>query len=208
MAKIVVEEQKDFALLPVDSILHLKVDELEVKEVDGRNGKWEKLEITFKVLGIQAIGDGTPIADYEEQIIGSKIWGSVPFRLTDSAENKLRIWSEAILGVEMGVGFELDTDLFVGREVRGLTSQYEKRDRDAKGNPIKRHQINSLLPKANNPVVGQGVQPQQQYAQPDPWASVQQQAPANDPWGQPQQAAQPQYVQPQQQMQYDEEPPF
>lgn len=169
MARITVEEQKEFTLLPPDSILHLKVDELTVREVDGRHGKWEKLEFKFKILGIQVVGGGGNPDDYEDVIAGP-IWGSVPFRLTDSPENKLRQWAEAILGLELGVGYELDTDLFLGRECRGLTSQYEKRSKDAQGNPFKGHQIDSLLPKA-------GAQPQS-YQQPqqnmqDPWATQQ-----------------------------------
>ena len=59
MPKIVVEEQKEFALLPPDSLVHLKVDELEVRDVNGARGPWQKLEFKFKVLGVQAIGDGS-----------------------------------------------------------------------------------------------------------------------------------------------------
>lgn len=147
MAKIVLEEGKEFALLPVDSIVNLKIAEVVIRDVDGARGKWEKLEITFEILSVQATGDGSPVGAYDAAI-GSKIWGSVPFKLTDSAENKLRMWTEAILGMELGLGFELDTDYFVGRTVRGLTTQYEKRAKDSQGNPFKSHQIGSLLPAA------------------------------------------------------------
>lgn len=145
MAKITMEEAKDLALLPKDSIVNLQVTEAVIKEINGQYGPWEKLQLTFKVLGIQATGDGSPVEDYAA-VIDSKIWGSIPFKLNDSAENKLRIWTEAILGMDLGIGFELDTDYFVGRQVRGITNQYEKRNRDAQGNPFKGHQIDSLLP--------------------------------------------------------------
>lgn len=158
MAKITMEEAKDFALLPKDSIVNLKITEAVIKEVQGQRGPWEKLEITFEILGIQATGDGSDPAQYQS-VIGSKIWGSIPFRLNDSAENKLRIWSEAILGMELGIGFELDTDYFVGRQVRGLTGQYDKRNRDAQGNPFKGHQIDSLLPAATQPTVNTAAAP-------------------------------------------------
>lgn len=199
MAKITVEEQKDLTLLPTDSIIHLKVDEIDVKEIDGRHGKWEKLEFKFKVLGIQAVGDGSSPEAYEDLIAGP-IWGSVPFRLTDSPENKLRQWAEAILGMELGVGYELDTDLFLNRECRGITTQYDKRSKDAQGNPFKGHQVDSLLPKQGYAQQAptqqyaapqQYAQPQQGYAQPgqqqDPWSTPGQPAqPAvQDPWGAP-----------------------
>lgn len=140
MAKITVEEAKEFALLPEQSILHLKVEEAEVKDVEGNRGPWQKLDLKFKILGVQATGDGSPVAGYEELIAGP-IWGSVPLRLTSSPENRLRQWAEAILGVELGIGFELDTDLFVNRECRGITTQYKKR------NGYMAHQVDSLLPK-------------------------------------------------------------
>lgn len=212
MAKLVVEEQKDFALLPVDSILLLKVDEMKEIELQGTHGPWTKLEIKFKILGIQAVGDGGDPGIYEDMIAGP-IWGSVPMRLTDSPDNKLRQWAEAILGVQLGVGFELDTDLFAGRTVRGITSQYKKKQPDAQGNPIWKHQIDALLMAGSAPAPQQ--QPQQQFQQPqaqaqngyqqavqaqqpqqqqyvappvnDPWGAQQQyqQPPANDPWATP-----------------------
>lgn len=173
MAKITLEEQPDFALLPKDSIVHLKVTEVVIREVDGRNGKWEKLEFTFEITGIQVTGDGSPVESYQS-VVGSKIWGSVPFRLTDSAENKLRLWSEALLNMPMGVGFELDTDYFVGRTVRGLTGLYPKRAiNPATGQPFMGHQIDSLLPMGNA-----GAQA--------PQAAPQQQTPAGLPQAQPQ----------------------
>jgi hypothetical protein len=219
MPKITVQEQKDLTVLPQDTILHLKVDELTIREVDGRNGKWEKLEFKFKILGIQIVGDGSSPELYED-VIASPIWGSVPYRLTESPENKLRQWAEAILGIQMGVGFELDTDLLINRECRGITTQYDKRTTNpVTGQPNKGHQIDSLLPRAD--VYGQ--QPQQQWAQPaqqqvnqvnqpqqqalDPWAQPQQPQ-AQPGWqGQPGQPVPAAWQQPQGQQAW-EEPPF
>lgn len=140
MAKIVVEEQKELSVLPADSIVHLKVDEIDLREVNGARGTWEKLEFKFIVRGIQVVGDGSPVSNYDS-VFQNPMWGSVPFRLTESPENKLRLWAEAILGMELGVGFELDTDLLLNRECRGITSQYTRR------NGKVAHQIESLLPK-------------------------------------------------------------
>lgn len=179
MAKIIVEEAKEFALLPEQSIVHLKVEDAEVKDVQGNHGPWQKLELKFKILGVQVTGDGSPVEGYEELLTGP-IWGSVPFRLTDSPENRLRQWAEAILGVELGIGFELDTDLFLNRQVRGVTIQYDKKIRDRSGNPFKGHKIDSLLPKAGStPQTQTYQQPQQgwsngQTGQQQGWSNGQQ----------------------------------
>ena len=165
MARIEMTEQADFTVLPGDSILLLKVDSTEVQTLDGRNGPWQKLNFKFKVLEVQATGDGSPKANYDD-MIGQHIYGSVPFKLTTSPENKLRQWSEAIFNMgELSSGFELDTDLFDGRTVRGITSQYQTKKTDAAGNPFTRHQVESLLP------YGQSLGGTPPVAKPDPWAA-------------------------------------
>lgn len=175
MARITMEEQQEFAVLPVDSILELKVEHATVKTVDGRNGTWQKVEFEFKVLGVQALGDGGPVEQFDDLITRS-IYGSVPFKLTDSPENKLRQWAEAILGMELGIGFELDTDMFEGRQCRGITSQYKTKA------GYDRHQVESLLPKGGSAAASAPVA---SSAGSDPWATP---APAGagstqDPWG-------------------------
>lgn len=165
MAKIKLEEQPEFLVFPEDSILVLKIDEVSVQDMQGSNGPWQKLNFTFKILECQAMGDGSPVAN-ADSAIGSKIWGNVPFKLTDSPENKLRQWAEAIFGMELGVGFELDTDLFEGKTVRGVTNQYDKKaNNPATGRPFRAHSVNSLLPYGS-PLSAAAVQ-----SKPDPWAS-------------------------------------
>lgn len=147
MAKIVMDEYTERSVLPDSSIVFLKVDSQETKEVDGKNGKWQKLEFTFKLLGIQVLGDGGDISEYDD-LIGGKIFGSVPFTFTDSPENKLKQWVEALLGMELVKGFELDTDILDRREARGITRQFDKRAIDVHtGKPFRGHGIDSLLPK-------------------------------------------------------------
>lgn len=184
MPKLIAEEHKDFQLLPPDSILYLRIADLEVREVERRNGgTWQKLEFTFDINGIQKLGDGTDPAQYAE-VVGTKIWGSCPFKLTDSPENRLKRWIEAILGLEITKGFELDTDYLLKRECRGITSTYEKRIKDPRtGLPYKGHQIEDLLRKDGaNPVTGGwGNQAQPQSQQPQFHQPVQ--PPAQDPWG-------------------------
>lgn len=182
MPKITLEEQPEFTTFPNDSILELKVEEVNVRDVDGRHGPWQKLEFKFKILGVQSIGDGGNPADYDHRVTGT-IWGSVPFKLTDSPENKLRQWAEAIFGMELGIGFELDTDNFLNRTCRGITSTYDKRSKDPRtGLPYKGEQIDSLLRAG-------GVAPQQQMA-----AQPVAQPVAQNPWDAQQAARQPQTV--------------
>lgn len=188
MARIKMEEQEEFLTLPGDSIINVKVEKAEVREVPGRKGNWEKLELTFKVLGVQVIGDGSPVEQYAS-VIGSRIWGGCGFRLTDHPDNKLRQWVEALLGMEIAVGFELDTDYLVGREARAITGLFEKRTNDPRtGRPYQGHQVESLLAKSSGSAVGGWGGQQQQAPQVQ---QVQQQAPVTNPWASQPPAAQP-----------------
>lgn len=178
MAKIVLEEQQEFQVLPADSIVLGRIDSIEEQTVEGRNGRpdWTKLNFTFKVLEVQHVGDGSSPTEFQE-LVGRNIYGNVSARFTTSPENQLRQWVEAIYGMELQPGFELDTDLLLNKTVRVVTSNYTT----AKG--FLRHQADSLLPYAQAGVgaapvaapVGQA--PQQAYAsftQPqvaaNPWA--------------------------------------
>jgi len=145
MAKITLEEQPDFLVFPPDTILELKIEECSVQTFTGPRGPFDKLAFKFKILGIQAVGDGSPVEKYEEMITET-IFGSVPFKFTDNPENRLRQWAEAIFRQELAVGFELDTDLFEGRTVRGLTSTYIPKARAGETSRGPRHQVESLLP--------------------------------------------------------------
>lgn len=187
MARTTLEHQEDRLTFPPDSILELKIDEAEVVEQNRRDGSgsWERLRVKFKILGVQAVGDGSNPSLYQNWIT-EYIYGSVSFYLSDSPNNKLRQWCEAIFRQELAVGFELDTNMLVGRSVRGITSQYQKANDN-----LPRHQVESLLSWGGQP---NGV-PQQQ---PQQWST-----PAMDPWAPPPQ--QPQYAQ-QQYQQYQQPP--
>lgn len=208
MAKLTMEHQDEILTFPVDSILELKIQEVTIETVQSQRGEdWQKARFKFKILGIQALGDGSQNLTPYESWITRDIWGSVAWRLTDSPENKLRIWAEAIFRQELGIGFELDDQMFVQRNVRGLTSQYDARAKDSNGQAFKRHQIETLLPWQDSQPAAPAAQaqpnfapPQQQpqmagaqqggWAQPqnlqnqgqDPWAAPGVPPAANDPW--------------------------
>lgn len=131
MPKIVMTEAEEFTVLPENTIITIRVDETEVKTVPGKNGEWEKLEVKFHILQAPP-----QFKDAED----SPIWGSVPFRLTEHPDNKLRQWVEALLGVELGVGFELDTDMLVGRQAKAIVSNWERRNGGVG------HQVDALIP--------------------------------------------------------------
>lgn len=148
MPIIPMEKYEEQPVLPEQSIVFIKVDQALVQEVNGQRGTWHKLEFTFKMLGVQVVGDGGSI-DLYDPLIGQKIYGAVPYRFNDSAENKLKQWAECLFGMELGIGFELDTDLLIKREARGITTTYDKKATDIRtGLPFKGHRIESLLPKA------------------------------------------------------------
>jgi hypothetical protein len=170
MAKIQMEDYVEYPVLPADSIIHATITEVALKDVPGRDGRdgWTKCEVTFRIDGIQILGDGsTDITPYES-LIDTKIWGSVPFRFVNSPENRLKQWVEAIFGMEVGVGFELDTDLFLGKKVRAITTTYDKKTTNPRtGQPFKAQQVSSLLKAGGQEPVLAGAT----AASTDPWAN-------------------------------------
>ena len=202
--KLQLEEADEYLIFPADSILHMKIDSIEVQEREGNNGSYKRLNFKFSILGIQTLGEGAPHpAEAYDVMIGSKMFGAVSANFTTSPNNKLRQWTEAILGLELAPGFELDTDLLVGRKVRGVTGIWTGTKVDvATGNVKSGHQINALLPSGANGVPAaappqQWVQqapvqsaPAQQWAQPaqpvaQPVAQQWNAQPDLDPWGAP-----------------------
>lgn len=147
MPRITMEEAEEFDVFPEETVIQVKVMDTEVREFDGRNGKWEKLNFEFEV---------TKVFDPSyKHMEGLKIFGGVPFRLTDHEDNQLRQWVEALFGLDsLDVGFELDTDDLKDREARAITGQYTK-----KGTTTVRHTVESLLPVADDAasIVGSGV---------------------------------------------------
>lgn len=134
------EEAQTFGVLPVDTIIQVEVEELTEKFVEGKDGKdgWSKIEFKFLIRDVPS-----SLQDEFGSLIGTRIWGSVSARFTDHPDNKLRQWSEALLGISVSdPGFELDTDILVGRKARAVVSQYDKRD------GTKAHQVAQLLPAA------------------------------------------------------------
>ena len=130
----------EFLALPVDAIILVEVLKVEDKVVPGKDGKddWTKLEFTFKIVDVP-----TALEAQYGILIGTKVWGSVSSRFTGNPDNKLRQWAESLLGLgELTEGFELDTDVLVGRKARAVIGQYKKRDGSAQ------HQVVGLLPMA------------------------------------------------------------
>jgi hypothetical protein len=144
MSRIVATEQEDRILLPTDTLLALTTTEVALVERDGRNGPYNRLEFKFKVLDILAVGNGQPKDKYLG-IIGGPVWGGVSARLTTALDNPLRLWTEALLNIQVTPGFELDTDYLVNRKCRGVIQQYVTRKTDSLGNEIKGHSVSHIL---------------------------------------------------------------
>lgn len=190
--KLTVQKHVDLETIPADSILICKVDGApKIEDVQSDRGTWQKVNFRFKILGFQVLGDGSHPSTWEE-MVGKNLFGSVSAYLSDSPDNKLRQWVSAILGMEIGLGFELDLDFLEGRQVRVVTSTYTKKDKTV------RHQAGALLPIGEHRPVFYGDQQGQAAQTPvqsDPWAvgpsaTPQFAAPmvAPDPWNPPQQA--------------------
>ena len=168
--KLTVKKHVDLETIPTDSILICKVDgPPKIEDVTGERGTWQKVNFRFKILGFQVLGDGSHPSTWEE-MVGKNIFGSVSAYLSDGADNKLRQWVQAILAMDIGLGFELDLDYLEGRQVRVVTSQYTKKDKTV------RHQAGSLLPIGEHRPVYYGDAPGAaatpvQTANPDPWAT-------------------------------------
>lgn len=140
MAKLTLEEVKDYEVLPDETLILVEVEKIEVRHVPGKNGGdgWDKLE--FKCI-IRDLPTALLTEEGYQNLIGSPIWGSVAMKFTMHPDNKLRQWAEALMNMgELDAGFELDTDLLEGRQAKAVTGHYERKD------GTKRHQIDGLLP--------------------------------------------------------------
>jgi hypothetical protein len=125
MAKLTLEEPDvldgEKVILPPESVVQVRV--LEVREAErGPNAKgefWQVLDFKFEIVGAPEQYKGA---------IGDWIWGNVSARFTTHPDNKLRQWVQALFGLDLEPGFELDTEVLVGRKARAVISNYKKRD--------------------------------------------------------------------------------
>lgn len=136
MAKIAMEEPTEWTVLPENTIITVKVLDSQVEVLDGKYGEWQKLNVTFEIV------DAPEPWASKDDVIGSKIWGGVPFKFEDDPDNPLKNWTEAILGFDVSgqIGFELDTEDWVGRKCRAVVRTFTKR------NGKEGHGVDALLP--------------------------------------------------------------
>jgi len=99
-------EEPEFVLLPEDTLLRCRLNAVNPKEVPyrdkntGEQKTFTKWEWEFQVI--------------EGEFAEKKIWGETNDKLTTHPDNKPRNWAEAILGQELDLGMEFDTDDIVG----------------------------------------------------------------------------------------------
>lgn len=144
MTRITAVDQENRILLPEDTLLMLTTTEVKVVEREGRSGPYSRLEFRFTITDVIAPGNGEP-RDRYLGVIGTSIWGGVSARLTTASDNPLRLWTEALLNIQVTAGFELDTDYLVNRRCRGVVRQYVTRKMDSNGNPMKGNSVEHLL---------------------------------------------------------------
>ena len=135
--KIVAEQGQEFVVLPKDTVITVRVNNTKVETVPGRdnNDSWDKLDFEFTIVGVAN--------DQFKDAEGQKIWGGVPFKLTVHPDNRLKQWTEALLGIEITEGFELDTDLLEGRTARAIVDQYPRKTGGFN------HKVVALLPSTD-----------------------------------------------------------
>lgn len=153
VVKLEEAENAEWAILDPDTIIEVEVEDITTRDVPGKDGKsgWSKFEFKFIIKGV-------PTHAEEEfgSLVGTRIWGSVGTRFSTHPDNKLRQWAVALLNMgDFPPGFELDTDMLIGRTARGVVRQYQKRDGSYN------HQIGALLP----PVTATS-------APADPWSTL------------------------------------
>lgn len=140
MPKMVLEEVKEYGVLPDETIVLIEVQDVRERPFQPKDGSegWIKLE--FKCV-IRDIPERLKDDEAYQELMGSTIWGSTSNKFTMHPDNKLRRWSEALLNMgELDAGFELDTDLLIGRQAKAVTGSYARRD------GTRRHQIDDMLP--------------------------------------------------------------
>lgn len=143
--KLTLEEavEIEFLTLPDEAIVQVIVENIELREVPGRDGKegWQKLSFKFKMLELP-----TKLEEEYASLIGSPIWGSVGARFTSHPDNKLRAWAEALLDIgDLEPGFDLETEMLIGRKARAVIGTYAKKD------GTRQHQVIGLRPLHSAP---------------------------------------------------------
>jgi hypothetical protein len=125
---------EDFIVLPKDLVITVRVDETKVETIPGKNGNdpWEKLDFKFTITNVAN--------EQYSEAVGQTIWGGVAFRLTDHPDNRLKQWVEALLGIEVSEGFELDTDMLSHRTARAIVDNYPRKTGGFA------HKVGALLP--------------------------------------------------------------
>lgn len=144
--KLTTQEAEEFLTLPEDTVIQVAVSEVTDRDVPPSNGRegWTSLSFRFKILEIPS-----HLGDKFDVLIGQTIFGSVGSKLTTHPDNKCRQWVEALLDIEVEGGFELDTDVLVGRKARAVIGNYTKKE-----STVVNHKVKGLLPLVPASVVG------------------------------------------------------
>lgn len=141
MPKYVMEEREDKE--PVDpiedgEIFAAKVVDIREVEEDGRgNNAGQKVKrLAFKVKL------NAPETPWDGFHYTGKTWP----RLDTREDNRLRQWAETLLGHEIPVGYELDTDKLVNIECRVAIGAFEKDDDKNPGKKVTFNFISDFFP--------------------------------------------------------------
>lgn len=131
-----VEESNYVGPIPDDEVLIAEVTGVKatVKPFkDDQGNDIERMEFAFVV------------ADETSQFHNTRVWGDTSRTFSNNPNCKLWCWSQAILGQELGVGDQLDTDDLVGEMCRIVVKQRVQKGKDGAEDKI-RNYVSDVLP--------------------------------------------------------------
>lgn len=145
-------EESDFkGYIPDQTILDAKVVSIVKKKqnfVDEDGNPVFKLEWKFEITE-----DGN--------WLGQNVYGKTGIKFNNHPNNTLFTWSQAVIGVELPVGYGLDTDdlLDVGCRVRMMLEEYDDKKTGAKKQTNKVADVLPSLENQGNFAVDQDEEP-------------------------------------------------
>lgn len=119
MPRYTVDEYKETPAIEADTIFPAVI--VEVKEIERKIKGEDVKKISFKAKL------SAPGTDWD----GYHYTGEVFARLTEHPDNQFRLWVESLLGHELPVGYDLDTDKLVDMNCR-VAIGYREYEKDGK----------------------------------------------------------------------------
>lgn len=125
-------QDEDTYRLPADQLFAARLDKVEEKVINFTY----RADSSVVAAGRANVGEAGQfvkwtweffITDGDHQ--GERAWGETPDRLTNREDNVVRQWAETLLGREIEMGEEFDTDIIIGLPCKITVRHEEPRPR-------------------------------------------------------------------------------